>query len=157
MIEKESIKDIARWVYLNTLFLFKVNDSLENKANPSIVDLRNEFLKDNSIPAFNFKNQGAVISSLEKILFYIKECLLEKEINDCSILSRQKFIFLTGDSKMSNWNLLKNLRNSVAHGDYDIVPSLNTYVFKNRGKFEVKIQHGDLGYFLSELGKKFLF
>lgn len=157
MIAKESMKEIAQWVYLNTVFLFQINDSLESNPKQSIADLYSAFLKDHSIPEFNFKNQGAIIALLEKVLFYIRECFSEREINDYSIHTRQKIVFKIGNSEMNNWTLLKNLRNSVAHGDYSVIPKINTYIFRNRDKFKIEIQHGDLGYLLTELGKKFLF
>ncbi len=64
-----------------------------------------------------------------------------------------------GDVKTEEF--LRLLRNSIAHANFEIVPETNLYKFWNIGpkgvkNFEVEIAHGDLGMFISEVGKYFI-
>lgn len=159
----DSRQEIPQWTWYNGQFLFQFDEQLKQNPNKTILEFFNDFLKDQNLQDVNIyhtKNQGTVILLMYGLLVIPKE-IWEKSNTNFQFKNRKKFIFKPPtDINLDTLNFLRLLRNSLAHANFsiDVTQARLTFWNNNNGKrnFEVEISYGDLGQFLSEVGKYYV-
>jgi hypothetical protein len=154
--------EIPQWAWYNGQVMFHLSDALETDPTQTISHFVSSFQKSQNFPSnFNFKNQGVLLSLLYGLLVVPKE-LWEKGSSQTQFpfRTRQYFSFELGNT-MDTANFLRCMRNAISHANFDVNIDPPVYQFWNIGgngtkNFEVKISHGDLGLFVSEVGKYYV-
>ncbi len=160
----DSRHEIPQWTWYNGQFLFQFDEQLKKNPNLTISQFFTDFLKSQGLENLNIyhtKNQGTVILLLYGLLVIPRE-IWEKTSTNFQFTTRNKFSVKTPptDSNLDTLKFLRLLRNSLAHANFSIDISNAKLTFWNNyngtKNFEVEIGYGDLGEFLSEVGKYYV-
>jgi hypothetical protein len=159
----DSRQEIPQWTWYNGQFLFQFDEQLKQNPNKTISQFFQEYLEDQSLNDANIyhtKNQGTVIVLMYGLLVIPKE-IWEKNNTRFPFTTRNKFITeLPTDDNMDNAEFLRHLRNALSHANFtiDVENARLTFWDERSGKtnFKVEVGYGDLGDFLSEVGKYYI-
>jgi len=159
----DSRQEIPQWTWYNGQFLFQFDQQLKQNPNKTISEFFQDFLKDQNLQDVNIyhtKNQGTVILLMYGLLVIPKE-IWEKTSTRFLFTTRNKFTLKPPtDNNLDTLNFLRLLRNSLSHANFsiDVANARLTFWNNNNGtrNFEVEIGYGDLGEFLSEVGKYYI-
>ena len=167
MNEVHMNKEIPQWSWYNGQFLFAIDEVMDSGDDLiTVKQFMDEFKQKHGLTNFPFslKNQGTVISLLYSLLVVPREIWENKKENGTAFAftTRSKFTISIGQELCSDvWEFLRLMRNSVGHANFSIDTHNSVYKFWNinpsgNRNFEATISHGDLGEFLSEVGKYYI-
>jgi len=161
-IMPNSRKEIPQWTWYNGQFLFQFDEQLKKNPDMKISDFFSDFLLSQGLENLNIyhtKNQGTIILLLYGLLVIPKE-IWERDDTNFLFTTKNKFNVILSPNNLDTLNFLRLLRNSIAHANFSIDTSTAELTFwninRNNKTFEVKISYGDLGEFISEIGKYYL-
>jgi len=159
----DSRKEIPVWTWYNGQFLFQFEEQLKRNPNKTISDFFSDFKLDQGlqdVSFYNTKNQGTVIILMFGLLVVPRE-IWERDSTNFQFTTRNRFTFNPPtDNNLDTLNFLRLLRNSLSHANFsiDVANAKVTFWNNYRGvkNFEVEISYGDLGVFISEVGKYYV-
>ena len=160
----DSRQEIPQWTWYNGQFLFQFDEQLKKNPDKTISQFFSDFLTSQGLQNLNIyhtKNQGTVILLMYGLLVIPRE-IWERTNTNFSFTTRTKFsIKQPTDNNLDTLNFLRLLRNSLSHAIFLIDTETAKLTFwnnQNNGtrNFEVEISYGDLGDFLSEVGKYYI-
>jgi len=162
---KDTRIQIPHWVWLTSQFVWQIQQSLEQDPNQSIGNLFTSFLKSQSITdpsLFSLKNQGTVLMLMYGLVVVPKE-IWGAEVLDKSFpfTTKTEFKIVQPEHGLSNSQLIKSLRNAIAHANFAIYSGMDQCVFWNMNKnvqrnFETVVSWQGIGRFLTEVGTHYL-
>jgi hypothetical protein len=156
----KSRQEIPQWTWYNGQFLLDFDDQLKKNPNLTISQFFQNFLTSQGLQDLNVyhtKNQGTVILLMYGLLVIPRE-IWERDNTNFEFKTRTKFsLNQLPDSNLETLDFLRLLRNSLAHANFAIDTQnarLKFWNFQRNGtkNFEVEINYGDLGEFLTEVG-----
>ena len=159
-----SRQEIPQWSWYNGQFLFQFDEQLKKNPNQTISDFFSNFLTNQGLQDLNVYhtiNQGTVILLMYGLLVIPRE-IWEKNNTNFLFTTRNNFSLKQPTNKnLDTLNFLRLLRNSLSHANFSIDTTnaiLTFWNIQNNGKinFKVEITYGDLGEFLSEVGKYYV-
>jgi len=158
-------QEIPQWIWYNAQFAFKFQETLEKCPDKSLREFWSYFKKDQNLENlqdFHLKNQGMVLTLMYGLLVVPKEMWGTEKLDKNFKFETKKELKITQPNHpISNSEIIKYMRNSVSHANFEIYSGLNQYVFWNKNKdgqrnFECIVSHESLGKFLTEIGKFYI-
>ena len=179
--KNKSREEIPKWTWYNGQFLFQFDEKLRNNPCMTISEFFKSFSKTQGLQKnlYHTKNQGTMILLLYGLLVVPKE-IWEKKKTRFEFTTKKYFKCYDGKEckEMTTIDFLRLLRNSLAHANFSIDTTEETFYFwnikpdrgkknekKNKGEkkekekiknFEVKISYKNLGDFITEIGKYYI-
>ena len=159
-----SREEIPQWIWYNGQFLFQFDEQLKKNPKMTISSFFSDFLTNQGLQNLNIyhtKNQGTVILLLYGLLVIPRE-IWEKNSTSFQFTTRNKFsVKPPTDTNLDTLNFLRLLRNSLAHANFSVDTTNARLTFWNNHNngiknFVVEISYGDLGEFISEVGKYYV-
>lgn len=159
-------EEIPQWVWYVGQFLFQYQESLERSPQQSVQRMFTDFLKSQGledfhrVTPFSLKNQGIVLMLLYGLLVIPKEIWGTDDLDEGFGFETRKHFSPCFNEAISDGDMIKKLRNAVAHANLAIDIENNGYKFWNQRHncrdFEARIAQRHIGEFLGEVGKYYI-